>query len=374
MKTKTKKIMISLAGIRFDRGMGEFVRALMPYLAEKYKENLVVISNTSNLPLDIENTLKKYNVYMFLLNLSLPIFEQLVIPFLIKKFNVDIVYFPANTFPLIKPKDVKYVVTIHDLLFFSDETPKVFRQRLGKVYRRMIVKKGIDKVDLITSPSTKVLEDISTLLRRDNLKLLYNAFDFDRVKSYETKDILMKLGLSPMNYCYTITGIASNKNFPFLIKAFLKLKQIKPETKLVISGVSKEEAISVYGDLLKTDEKGFVFTGYIRHEEVLSLMKYSLAFLMLSKDEGFGRPIIEALWVGVLVVASDIPVFREIGKDFVEYVDIKDELCLVKLFRERYDEAYRKVSFRRNEVIDYVLSNFDAKKVSSELINILDNI
>jgi alpha-1,2-rhamnosyltransferase len=59
-----------------------------------------------------------------------------------------------------------------------------------------------------------------------------------------------------------------------------------------------------------------------RHADVL---------VMSSHAEGFGLPIVEALQRGLPVMASDIPVFREIGGDFVAYFDLADPKCLAKL-------------------------------------------
>ena len=51
------------------------------------------------------------------INMPLVVFDQIVIPFLIKKYKPNICWFPANTFPLILNKSCKYIITIHDLIF-----------------------------------------------------------------------------------------------------------------------------------------------------------------------------------------------------------------------------------------------------------------
>ncbi|HRY63165.1 MAG TPA: glycosyltransferase, partial [Patescibacteria group bacterium] len=47
----------------------------------------------------------------------------------------------------------------------------------------------------------------------------------------------------------------------------------------------------------------------------------SAALVLVSKEEGFGFPILEAFDFGLPVVASDIPVLREIGGEACEYVN-----------------------------------------------------
>jgi Glycosyltransferase len=55
------------------------------------------------------------------------------------------------------------------------------------------------------------------------------------------------------------------------------------------------------------------------------------ALIMSSHAEGFGLPIVESLQRGLPVMASDIPVFREVGSDFVAYFDLAHPQSLVNL-------------------------------------------
>ena len=61
---------------------------------------------------------------------------------------------------------------------------------------------------------------------------------------------------------------------------------------------------------------------------------------MLPSDaEGFGLPIIEALACGAPVIASDLPVLREVGGDAVRYCAVGDvdawSSAIVDVIRER---------------------------------------
>ncbi len=63
-------------------------------------------------------------------------------------------------------------------------------------------------------------------------------------------------------------------------------------------------------------------------EEIAFLYESAYAVAFSSMDEGFGLPIIEAFLHGTPVLASDIPVLREVGGNRCVYFDVSDENSL----------------------------------------------
>lgn len=60
-------------------------------------------------------------------------------------------------------------------------------------------------------------------------------------------------------------------------------------------------------------------------EQMANHLATSRALLFPSKIEGFGLPLVEALGLGVPVIASDLPVFREIGHGVPTFIAPTDE-------------------------------------------------
>ena len=62
----------------------------------------------------------------------------------------------------------------------------------------------------------------------------------------------------------------------------------------------------------------------LSRRQLAELYRRAAAVLVTSEAEGFGLPVIEALACGAPVVASDIPVLREVGGTAAEYCSIAD--------------------------------------------------
>ena len=65
-------------------------------------------------------------------------------------------------------------------------------------------------------------------------------------------------------------------------------------------------------------------TGHVSDDELAAIYTGARALVFPSDDEGFGLPTVEALACGTPVVASDIPVLREVLGERATYVDAGD--------------------------------------------------
>ena len=103
-------------------------------------------------------------------------------------------------------------------------------------------------------------------------------------------------------------------------------------------------------------------------------LHHSRALLYPSMAEGYGLPIIEALALGVPVIASNLPVFREVGGEIPEYVDPLDARRWGEVIMDyaRPDSALRARQLQRIcefaeptwsehfEIVDRLIGNLNA--------------
>lgn len=115
------------------------------------------------------------------------------------------------------------------------------------------------------------------------------------------------------------------KNLGMTLDAALESGRISAQYPLVVVGAESGKVAEFSPRLREAVESGAIrFLGYTSNEELAWLYSRADAFVFLSLDEGFGMPLLEALSFGTKVLASDIPVFREIMGDAAVFVDPTD--------------------------------------------------
>jgi glycosyltransferase involved in cell wall biosynthesis len=136
-----------------------------------------------------------------------------------------------------------------------------------------------------------------------------------------------------MNKYFLYVGNAyPHKNLKRLFEAMVALNENSNE-KIVLKISSGKSAFTKrLEDLIKTLNAGeyIELLGFVPDEKLTEVYRNSVAFVFPSLSEGFGLPGIEAMEAGTLVLASDIPVFREIYKDAAIYFNSLDFTSIQK--------------------------------------------
>jgi glycosyltransferase involved in cell wall biosynthesis len=132
----------------------------------------------------------------------------------------------------------------------------------------------------------------------------------------------------PAPFFLCVATIEPRKNHRLLLDLWAELAaRLGPATpKLVLVG----QTGPLTGDLLAPLAGDPGLAAHVEHRpactdnDLAALIRHARALLMPSLAEGFGLPVVEALQVGTPVIASDLPVFREIGQGAARLVDPAD--------------------------------------------------
>ena len=131
-----------------------------------------------------------------------------------------------------------------------------------------------------------------------------------------------EVGFSPRPYLLFVGNVKPHKNLRALVNAFASLVDDIPHD-LVIVG-KREGFITGDREVARMAKKlgdRVAFTGWVSDQDLRRLVANAGLMIFPSLYEGFGLPPLEAMACGCPVIASDIPVLREVCSDKVRYFD-----------------------------------------------------
>ncbi|MBB3678234.1 glycosyltransferase family 4 protein [Modestobacter versicolor] len=219
--------------------------------------------------------------------------------------------FHATNFVLPPTGRAAGVVTVHDLSFLRRPltvTPA------ARAYRDL-VPLSIRRARLVLTPSAAVAEEVCETYRlpADRVVATHLGVDdgwFDATAP--DVDLRRELGL-PDRWFVFVGNLEPRKNLPLLVTAYRELLRTRPDAPgLVLVGPAGwGPSLDVAG----LPPEKVVFTGYRGDREVRSIVAGAEALVYPTAYEGFGLPPLEAFACGTPVIASDLPVIREVVGD-----------------------------------------------------------
>lgn len=244
------------------------------------------------------------------------VFQQVALPFLIRRHRIDIMCCLADVAPIASPAPIVLKVnTLHHYL-----TPAALG-RARALYRRIMVKASARKARLVIANSQATAEALEKLLRirPSRLRLVYEAVDEVFAPIHDRTMLAARLaqryGIS-VPYLLFVSVLYPYKNLDMLIRAFAILSASEGwNGKLVVAGSDpygtrrSSEALATavnVGDRL-------MFLGDVSQAHLRDLYCGATAFVYPSTSETFGKPIVEAMRCRTPVVASNAGSIPEIA-------------------------------------------------------------
>jgi glycosyltransferase involved in cell wall biosynthesis len=306
-------------------GLGNFGRDLVRILSEFYPNNIFNLYNpkfktVKRLQLK-DNIVEKLPVKKIWKKFS-SIWRQGPIVHQLQKDKIDIFHGLSGEIPKgIQKTSIKTVVTIHDLIFIR--YPKLYSFFDRKIHLKK-VNFSANNADKIIAISEQTKRDIVKYLKidKDKIDVIYQGCHgtFKEEKSIKIKnEVKLKFNL-PENFVLNVGAINERKNILSLIKSIENL-----EVPLIIIGGKTS-----YFNVLESYIKEHNLSNKVRFLENVSMPELSTIYQMASVFvypsifEGFGIPIIEALYSKTPVITSTGSCFSEAGGPNSIYVKPND--------------------------------------------------
>jgi glycosyltransferase involved in cell wall biosynthesis len=266
------------------------------------------------------------------------LWEQVTLRAVVKDERPDVLFSSANFAMLMCP--CTQVLLVRIPIYFSQEyfehvlaaKPAAFRAEIA--LRRWLVARSVGAADRVMTPTAAMRDDLARFVRLSQGRVVVNPYGVprDRVVEPEWHEPSEKPRI------LWVSHYADHKNLATLLRA-AEILRADTEFELVLT---LDAALSNGQHTPVPDaERAMVaqlegvarLTGVRSYDETWALYHKADVFVFPSLCESFGHPLVEAMACRLPIVASDIPVHREICGDAAEYFPVMDAEALAGTLR-----------------------------------------
>jgi glycosyltransferase involved in cell wall biosynthesis len=213
--------------------------------------------------------------------------------------------------------DVPINVVIHDVHFLITPRPVIYKLKLLPRYE--LVAEAVRYKDVhVTTVSQFSKYAIERYLRIPSNRVHVIHPGVDSIFRPIPKDLAIsyirsKYGVRDKYFIY-FGAISIHKGIYDLINSFsIGIRRGLRNHKLVLVGPLEINIKELLGIAKSLCVDGLVqYLGWVPRNDMPYLISAATALVMLSRHEGFGLPIVESMACGTPVIATNIPVFKEV--------------------------------------------------------------
>jgi glycosyltransferase involved in cell wall biosynthesis len=226
---------------------------------------------------------------------------------------------PSLWVPLAKALGLKVIVTHHGQDYLREKWNRPARAilRLGESF-------GVRLADECIVISHEIRESVQVKFGRAAILVPNGVGDLKRAPE---NALLQKYGLAAQRYAIQVSRLVPEKRQHDLIAAFNEAHL--PGWKLVLVGGA--QGSQRYAEKLRKmyeNNDAIVCTGFLSPPEVQQLLSHAGIFALPSSHEGLPIALLEAMKMGIPVLASDIPANLEVGLGAASYFPLGDTHAL----------------------------------------------
>jgi glycosyltransferase involved in cell wall biosynthesis len=251
----------------------------------------------------------------------------------LEKLKIDIYHGLSHEIPVgIQSTGIKSVVTIHDLI--PERFPQQYSKIDVKIYHSKF-KYACDHADKIIAISRQTKHDIIDFygIPREKITVCYQSCNpaFGKPVSEEEKLKIKKKYDLPGRFFLYVGSVIERKNLLNICKAMFLLRN-ETNIPLVVIGDGKKykELVKDYIRqngldnriiFLSENPLARVSSSFLKAEDFPAIYQSAIAMIYPSFFEGFGIPVLEALWSRLPVITSNVSCLPEAGGDGAYYAD-----------------------------------------------------
>jgi len=292
----------------------------------------------------------------------------------IKKDKLDIFHGLSHELPMgIHRTSTCSIVTIHDIIYkFHPEDFPWFDRKIYDYKFRYACEKA-DRIIAI-SESTKTDIVLHFGIPEEKISVIYqtcnDAFK-QGITEQQIEQILKQYHL-PEQYLLYVGTINQRKNLLSIVQAIHQLGD-KLKIPLLVVGNGKEYKQTVIDYIKKYNlESKILFAPYIQNTDLPAIYHRAKILIFPSKYEGFGIPVIEALYSRTPVITSRLSSLPEAAGPGAHYIDVDDPSTIadgiLKIISS--PEYYKQLVTSGYEYVQ----QFNSEKITRRLMGLYERI
>lgn len=261
------------------------------------------------------------------------------LPRTIKKLKPDIFVSTDGYMPL--TIEIPSLNVIHDINF--EHIPQDLKPSVRKYYKKYfpLYAKNVSRLATVSEFSKNDLVE-TYKVDPNKIDVVYNGANVFYTPVSDEVKIQTKARYTQGNeYFIFIGSLHPRKNIPRLLQAFDNFKASdSTNMQLLIVGEAMfmtDEIKAVYETM--TFREFVTFTGRVSTEDLHKILGSAFALTFVPYFEGFGIPILEAMYCDVPVITANVTSMPEVGGDAALYVDPYSVSSITKAMLEIFQNS-----------------------------------
>jgi glycosyltransferase involved in cell wall biosynthesis len=276
------------------------------------------------------------------------LWEQTVLPQLVRRLGLDLLHSPHYTRPLFLP--CASVVTFHDMTFFL--YPQL-HTRAKRIFFPWMMRRSARLAEAIMADSESTYRDAMRILGIPAVKIttvpLGIGEEFHPITDARLLDDCRQRYNLPERFVLYVGLVEPRKNLPLLLQAYARLAQQDDPPPLVVVGRMGWMYEEVFRQIESLQlQQRVQFTGYVPDQDLPLVYNLAQCLLYPSRYEGFGFPPLEAMACGTPVITTASSAMQDQVGEAGLLVPPQDEQALFQAMRRLlHDHALQEELSRR---------------------------
>jgi glycosyltransferase involved in cell wall biosynthesis len=351
-------------------GLGNYSRNTIQYLNQHYPENeyfLYIPRHSGTSAFQAYQGQQLIYPDSFISKLFPSLWRSFLLPGKLESDKIQLYHGLSNEIPFgIHKYKIRSVVTIHDLIFLR--FPEWYRQTDRLIYKSKTLY-SCRNSDRIIAISNQTKSDVIEFyhINPDKIDVVYQGCDpqfYQESAASRKEEILRKYNLTS-GYLLNVGTVEKRKNLLNIVKA---IHSGKISTTLVVIGRQTRYADEVKKYIARYHLRNIRFLENVPNQDLPSLYQMASLFIYPSTYEGFGIPILEALYSRIPVITTSGGCFREAGGEHSIYVNPADIEQISSTIKKVLDDTELRFAMI-NKGYDHTLK-FNDKNIAQNLMNV----